>query len=108
MAVTGTWNVVITRLDKSKLRYSEQHGHGPRAGDVLETVVDGKLVKAEVDMFHQDMLQVVGFGVWTVEATKSSCFDQRTVASALSTAASAICPLLRSQDLLYTDLRIIE
>jgi hypothetical protein len=52
MAVTGTWNVVITRLDKSKLRYSEQRGHGPRSGDILETVVNGRLVKSEVLMFH--------------------------------------------------------
>jgi hypothetical protein len=70
MVVTETWNVVITRLDKSKLRYSEQRRYGPRRGDILETVVDGKLVKAEVDMFHHDMLQVAGLGVWTIEATE--------------------------------------
>jgi len=68
MAVNGTWNVIITRPDRSKLRYSEQRGQGPRRGDILETVVDGRLVKAEVEMFHHDKLKVDGLGVWTVEA----------------------------------------
>jgi hypothetical protein len=48
----------------------EQRGHGPRRGEILETVVDGGLVKAEVEMFHHDKLKVDGLGVWTVEATE--------------------------------------
>ena len=68
MAVTGTWKITITRLDKSKMRYSEQRGHGPRRGDILETVVDGRLVKAEVEMFHHGKPKVDGLSVWTVEA----------------------------------------
>jgi hypothetical protein len=70
MAVTGTWNVVITRLDKSKLRYSEQRGDGPRSGDILETVVDGRLVKAEVEMFHHEKRKADDLDVWTIEATE--------------------------------------
>jgi hypothetical protein len=69
MTVTGTWNVIITRLDKSKLRYSEQPRHGPRRGDILEKVVDGKLVKAEVEMY-QEKSKVGDLDVWTVEATE--------------------------------------
>jgi hypothetical protein len=70
MAVTGTWNVVITRLDKSKLRYSEQRGDGPRSGDILETVVNGRLVKSEVVMFHHGKRKVDDLDVWTIEATE--------------------------------------
>jgi hypothetical protein len=70
MAVTGTWKVLITRLDKSKLRYSEQRGHGPRRGDILETVVGGRLVKAEVEMFHHEKRKVDDLDVWTIEATE--------------------------------------
>jgi hypothetical protein len=70
MAVTGTWNVVITRLDKSKLRYSEQRGDGPRSGDILATVVNGRLVKSEVLMFHHGKCKVDDLDVWTIEATE--------------------------------------
>jgi len=70
MAVTGTCKVIITRLNKSKLRYSEQREYGPRRGDILEKVVDGKLVKAEVEMSHHHKLMVGGLDVWTVEATE--------------------------------------
>jgi hypothetical protein len=68
MAVTGTCNVIITRLNKSKLPYSEQRRHGPRRGDILETVVDGKLVKAEVEKSHHEKDR--DLDVWTVEATE--------------------------------------
>jgi hypothetical protein len=70
MAVTGKWKVIITRLNKSKLRYSEQRDYGPRRGDILEKVVDGKLVKAEVEMSHHHKLMAGGLDVWTVEATE--------------------------------------
>jgi hypothetical protein len=68
MAVIGTWKVTITRLNKSKLRYSEQRRHGPGRGDILETVVDGKLVKAEIERSYQEKLEVGD--VWTIEATE--------------------------------------
>jgi hypothetical protein len=70
MAVTGTCNVIVTRLNKSKLRYSEQRRHGPRRGDILETVVDGKLVKAEVEISRHEKSNVGDLDVWTVEATE--------------------------------------
>jgi hypothetical protein len=70
MAVVGTWKVTITRLDKSKMRYSEQRGDGPRRGDILETVVDGRLVKSEVEMFHHEKRKVDDLDVWMVEATE--------------------------------------
>jgi hypothetical protein len=66
MAVTGTWKVIITRLNGSTLRYSEQRGHGPRRGDILEKVIDGKLVKAEVvKSYHEKDRDL---DVWTIEA----------------------------------------
>jgi hypothetical protein len=38
MAVTGTWNVTITRLDLSTFGYSEQYRREPNKGEILETV----------------------------------------------------------------------
>jgi hypothetical protein len=74
MAVTGTWKVIITRLNKSKLRYSEQREYGPRRGDILEKVIDGKLVKAEVEMSHHDMAALMS---GPSKPRKSSCNQRK-------------------------------
>jgi hypothetical protein len=44
-----TVNVIIKRLDKSKHRYFETRDQPPRRGDILEAIVAGRFVKAEVD-----------------------------------------------------------
>ena len=46
---SATFKIIIFRLDKSEHRYVERRVQRPRRGDILETVVDGKLVKAEVE-----------------------------------------------------------
>ena len=65
-----TWKVTITRLDKSKYQHSEQHEQRPRRGDIVETVVEGRLVKAEVELFHLEKLVVGPSGVRSVQATE--------------------------------------
>jgi hypothetical protein len=62
----STFNVIITRLDKSMYRYSARREQHPRRGDILETVVDGRLVKAEVEMILPPV--VTSSGTWTVRA----------------------------------------
>jgi hypothetical protein len=70
MTTIGTSNVTITRLDRSKLTYSEQRGRPPTKGEILEKVVDGKLIKAHVDSFHHERPKVAGLGTWKIEATE--------------------------------------
>jgi hypothetical protein len=68
MAVTGTWNVTITRLDESTFGYSEEHTRGPHEGDILEHVRNGRLIKAEVLTIDHHKPKTTGLGVWTIEA----------------------------------------
>jgi hypothetical protein len=70
MAVTGTWNVTITRLDLSTFGYSEQYPREPNKGEILETVREGRLVKAEIQTIHHDKPRVAGLGVWTIGAAE--------------------------------------
>ena len=70
MTAVGTSNVTITRLDRSKLKYSEQRGRAPTKGEILERVVDGMLIKAQVESVHHERPKVAGVGIWTIEATE--------------------------------------
>ena len=49
MATANVWRITITRLHKSAHRYSERRATQLRRGEIVETVVDGRLVKAEVE-----------------------------------------------------------
>ena len=60
-----TFKIIIFRLDKSEHRYADRRVQRPRRGDILETVVDGKLVKAEVERVR---LNVGSSEIWTVQA----------------------------------------
>jgi hypothetical protein len=64
----STWHVIIKRLDKSTHRYSEVRAHAPRRGDVLETVVAGMLVKAEVEVVYPKKISVGPERAWVVHA----------------------------------------
>jgi hypothetical protein len=44
MPTANIWRVTITRLDKSKHRYSQPHSRQPRRGEIIETVISGKWV----------------------------------------------------------------
>jgi hypothetical protein len=68
MPTANIWRVTITRLDKSKHRYSEPYASQPRLGEVIETVVGGRLVKAEIKLHHLDWIRPGEFAAWKVEA----------------------------------------
>jgi hypothetical protein len=70
MAVTGTWNVVVTRLDRSTFSYSEQHPHAPIKGAFLERRFGGRLIKSEIQAIHHNKPHFPGLGVWTIEAAE--------------------------------------
>jgi hypothetical protein len=70
MAVTGTWNVTITRLDRSTFTYSEQSAREPSRGEILEHVRERRLIKAEVQSIHHDKPKAGGLGVWTIGAAE--------------------------------------
>jgi hypothetical protein len=70
MPTANIWRVTITRLDRSKHRYSERRTSLPRRGEIIETVVDGRLVKAEVDAHYLDEIEPGKFAAWTVEAVE--------------------------------------
>jgi hypothetical protein len=70
MTTVGTWNVTITRLDKSRLHYPEQRGTPPAKGDILEKVFDGNLIKAQIESFRHEKPKSAGLGIWTIEATE--------------------------------------
>jgi hypothetical protein len=63
-----TLNVTIKRLDKSKHRYFEAREQLPRRGDILETVIAGMLVKAEVDAVFPEKIIVGAPRIWIVHA----------------------------------------
>jgi hypothetical protein len=70
MPTANIWRVTITRLDKSKHRYSEPHASQPRRGEIIETVVSGRLVKAEIDVNYLDRIRAGEFAAWKVDATE--------------------------------------
>jgi hypothetical protein len=70
MPTTNIWHVTITRLDKSTHRYSEPRGGQPGRGAIVETVVGGRLVKAEVDVHYLDRIQPGQSAAWKIEATE--------------------------------------
>jgi len=47
MAVTGTWNVIIRRLDESTCGLFGGTRTGPHEGEILGHVRNGTLIKAE-------------------------------------------------------------
>jgi hypothetical protein len=63
-----TLNITINWLDKSKHRYFEMRAHAPRRGDILETVVAGRLVKAEVEVVFPERIVVGPAHIWIVHA----------------------------------------
>ena len=63
--MTAVFRIIIFRLDKSAHRYVERRLQRLSRGDILETVVDGKLVKAEVERVR---LNVGSSETWTVQA----------------------------------------
>jgi hypothetical protein len=63
-----TLNITINRLDKSKHRYFEVRAHAPRRGDILETGVSGRLVKAEVRVVFPERIVVGPARTWIVHA----------------------------------------
>jgi hypothetical protein len=70
MSTANIWRVTITRLDKSKHRFSEPHAGQPRRGQIIETVVGRRLVKAEVELFYLDDIRPGRFAAWKVDATE--------------------------------------
>jgi hypothetical protein len=42
----------------------------PRRGEIIETVVSGKLVKAEIDFHYLDGIRAGQIAAWRVEATE--------------------------------------
>jgi hypothetical protein len=69
MVVSGTWNITITRLDKSRMAsYSERRGQWPRKGEILEKVVAERLIKAEIASFQPTT--PAALSIWTIEATE--------------------------------------
>jgi hypothetical protein len=63
-----TLHVIIKRLDKSKHRYSEVRDRAPRRGDILETVVAGRFVKAQVDALFPESVAIDTCRTWIVYA----------------------------------------
>ena len=63
--MTAVFKIIIFRLDKSEHRYAERRVQRLHRGDILETVVDGRLVKAEVEKVR---LNVGSSETWTVQA----------------------------------------
>ncbi len=63
-----TLNIIIKRLDKSKHRHFEVRDQPPRRGDILETVVAGRLIKAEVDVIFPERIVVGPSRTWIVHA----------------------------------------
>jgi hypothetical protein len=70
MPTANIWRVTITRLDKSKQRYSEPRAGQPRRGEIIETVVAGWLVKAEIDAHYLDKIRAGDAAAWAVDATE--------------------------------------
>jgi hypothetical protein len=69
MVVSGTWKISITRLNNSSIpKYYERRGRWPRKGEILEKVVAGRLVKAEIESFQP--VTLAALCIWTVEATE--------------------------------------
>jgi hypothetical protein len=69
MVVSGTWKITITLLNKAKMpTYSERRGQWPRKGEILEKVVAGRLIKAEIETFQPSTLAAPS--IWTIEATE--------------------------------------
>jgi hypothetical protein len=76
--------ITVTRLDKSKHRYSQPHARQPQRGEIIKTVVGGKLVKAEIDFHYLDRLRAGQIAAWKVEATEIWHPRHRTRAAARS------------------------
>jgi hypothetical protein len=70
MRTANVWRITITRLDKSEHRYSERRATQPRRGEIVETVVDGRLVKAEVERHYLDAIRPGKLATWHVDATE--------------------------------------
>jgi hypothetical protein len=66
----GTWNVIVTRLDRSKFNYSERHLHAPIKGALLERRFGGRLIKSEIQAIHHNKPKFPSLDVWTIEATE--------------------------------------
>jgi hypothetical protein len=54
MALMATWEITITRRDRSRLRFSELRGHEPRKGEIIETADAGKMIKARIDACREE------------------------------------------------------
>jgi hypothetical protein len=70
MPTANIWRVTVTRLDKSKHRYSEPRAGQPRRGEIIETVVGRRLVKAKVEVHYLDDIRPGEFAAWKVDATE--------------------------------------
>jgi hypothetical protein len=70
MSTANIWRITIARLDKSKHRYSQPRAGQPRKGEIIETVVDGRLVKAEVELHYLDEIEPGKIAAWRVVATE--------------------------------------
>jgi hypothetical protein len=68
MPTVNIWRVTIARLDKSKHLYSERHVSQPQRGEIVETVVGGKLVKAQIERHYLDRIKPGERAAWKVEA----------------------------------------
>jgi hypothetical protein len=71
MPTANLWRVTIKRLDGSTDRYSEPHAGQPRRGEIVERVIDGRLVKAEINSHHLAEIRVGKLATWTVEAEET-------------------------------------
>ena len=49
----ATWEITITCLDGSRLRFSELRGHAPKKGEIIVTADAGKIIKARIDAYRE-------------------------------------------------------
>lgn len=70
MPTANVCRIAITRLDRSEHQYSERRATQPRRGEIVEIVVDGLLVNAEVERHYLDAIRPGKLATWQVKATE--------------------------------------